>query len=52
MLITSNWGEPWRPPLVVLIVVISVAILTTFVAVLSPTRKIEKMNIVNVVNAG
>ena len=52
MLITSNWGEPWQPPLVVLIVVISTAVLTTFVAVLSPTRKIEKMNIVNVVNAG
>ena len=52
MLITSNWGEPWQPPLVVLIVVISAAILTTFVAVLSPTRKIEKMNIINVVNAG
>lgn len=50
MLITSNWGEPWKPPLVVLIVVISVAVLTTFVAVLSPIRKIKKMSIVNVVN--
>ncbi|WP_313370267.1 ABC transporter permease [Sedimentibacter sp.] len=52
MLITSNWGEPWQPPLAVLIVVISAAILTTFIAVISPTKKIEKMSIVNVVNAG
>lgn len=51
MLITSNWGELWQPPLVVLIVTISAAILTTFVAVISPTRKIEKMSIINVVNA-
>jgi len=52
MLITSNWGELWQPPLVVLVVTISAAILTTFIAVISPTRKIEKMSIVNVVNAG
>lgn len=51
MLIASNWGEIWQPPLVVLIVTILAAILTTFIAVISPTRKIEKMSIVNVVNA-
>lgn len=50
--VTSNWGANWQPPLTVLIVTISVAILTTFIAVISPTRKIEKMSIVNVVNAG
>lgn len=52
MLIASNWGEIWKPPLVVLIVTILAAILTTFIAVISPTRKIEKMSIVNVVNGG
>ena len=52
MLITANWGELWQPPLVVLIVTILAAILTTFIAVISPTRKIEKMSIVHVVNAG
>ncbi|WP_018751225.1 FtsX-like permease family protein [Paenibacillus sanguinis] len=51
MLITANWGELWQPPLAVLIVTISAAILTTFIAVISPTRKIENMSIVNVVNA-
>lgn len=52
MMVTSNWGAHWQPPLTVLIVTISAAILTTFIAVISPTRKIEKMSIVNVVNAG
>lgn len=52
MLITSNWGELWQPPLVVLTAVILAAILTTFIAVISPTKKIEKMSIVNIMNAG
>lgn len=52
LLITSNWGELWQPPLVVLIITISASILTAFIAVASPTRKIRKMSIVNVVNGG
>ncbi len=52
MLITSNWGQNWQPPLAVLIVTIAVAILTTLIAVISPAKKIERMSIVNVVNAG
>lgn len=52
MMITSNWGEPWNPPLIVLAIVVFVTILTTFIAVIAPARKIEKTSIVNVVNAG
>ena len=52
MLITSNWGQEWEPPLLVLVVVISSAILTTFIAVIAPSWKIKKTSIVNVVNAG
>lgn len=52
MLITSNWGQLWEPPLAVLIVTIAAAILTTFISVISPAKKIERMSIVNVVNAG
>ena len=51
-IITSNWGALWQPPLAVLAVTIIAALVTTFVSVLSPTRKIEEMSIVNVVNAG
>jgi len=40
MLITSNWGQLWEPPLAVLIVTIAAAILTTFIAIISPARKI------------
>jgi len=52
LIITSNWGELWQPPLGVLIIIISAAILTTFISVISPTKKIEKMCIVNAINAG
>ncbi|MBF4694069.1 FtsX-like permease family protein [Fusibacter ferrireducens] len=50
-LITSNWGELWEPPLTVLTVTIAAAILTTFIAIILPAKKIESMSIVNVVNA-
>lgn len=52
MLITSNWGQPWQPPVAVLVVTLAAAILTTFIAVISPAKKIERMSIVNAVNAG
>ncbi len=52
LLITSNWGQLWQPPFTLLIIIISAAILTTFIAVISPAKKIERMSIVNVVNAG
>lgn len=52
LLITSNWGEPWRPPLSMLMVTVAASALTTLIAVVPPTRKIERMSIVTVVNAG
>jgi putative ABC transport system permease protein len=51
MLITSNWGQPWQPPITVLTVTIAAAILTAFIAVISLAKNIERMSIVNVVNA-
>ena len=52
MLITSNWGQPWQPPIAILIITITAAILATFIAVISPAKKIERMSVVDVVNAG
>lgn len=52
MLISSNWGQTWQPPVAVLFVTITAAIFTTFIAVVSPTKKIEETSIVDVVNAG
>lgn len=51
LIITSNWGVLWKPPLTILIVTVSAAILTTCIAVILPTKKIQEMSIVNVVNA-
>ncbi|MGG6312424.1 ABC transporter permease [Paenibacillus macerans] len=51
MMITSNWGDPWQPPIPVLAVAVMAAILTTFVAVIAPTKKVAGTSIVDVVNA-
>ncbi|GIP12499.1 MAG: FtsX-like permease family protein [Paenibacillus macerans] len=51
LMITSNWGDPWQPPITVLAVTILAATLTTFAAVISPAKKVKKTSIVNVVNA-
>lgn len=51
MLVTSMWGEPWEPPIMFLVVTVGAAIITTMIAVIFPANKIEKTDIVNVVNA-
>lgn len=51
LIIASIWGETWQPPFAVLAITVFSAILTTFVAVISPTKKIKETSIVNVVNA-
>ena len=51
MLVTSMWGEPWEPPIMFLVVTVGAAIITTIIAVIFPAKKIEKTDIVNVVNA-
>lgn len=52
LLITANWGEPWQPPMTVLMITVTVSILTTLIAVIAPTSRIKNMSIVSVVNAG
>ena len=51
LMITSNWGDLWQPPVIMLAAAVTAAILTTFIAVISPSRKIENMSIVSIVNA-
>ena len=50
MLVTSMWGEPWEPPIMFSVVTVGAAIITTMIAVIFPSKKIEKTDIVNVVN--
>jgi putative ABC transport system permease protein len=49
--ITSHWGIEWRLPLAALGIIIGIAVLTTFLSVIGPVRKINRMDVVNVVNA-
>ncbi len=50
MLVTSMWGEPWEPPIAFLALTVGATIITAIIAVISPAKKIEKTDIVNVVN--
>lgn len=49
--ITANWGQPWQPPILALTITVSASVLTAFIAIIAPTKKIRDMDIVNVVNA-
>lgn len=51
MLVTSMWGEPWKPPIAFLMVTVGAVIITTMIAIIFPAKKIEQTDIVNVVNA-
>lgn len=50
-MITSRWGLQWHPPYLAIIVIVGIAILTTFLSVIRPARKISNTDIVEVVNA-
>lgn len=50
-LVTPMWGEQWKPPLVLLAVIIGASMITTLLAVLIPAKKVEQTSIINVVNA-
>ena len=50
-MITSHWGVQWQPPLAALAVIIGIAVLATFLSVKGPVKKINQLDIVNVVNA-
>ncbi len=50
-MITSRWGLPWQFPYAALAVIIGIALITTLLSVIGPVKKLNKMDIVNVVNA-
>jgi len=49
--ITSHWGIPWQPPLVALAIIVGLSLLTTILSIIGPVKKINDMDIVNVVTA-
>lgn len=50
-MITSRWGPEWQFPFVALDVIIPIAVMATILPVIGPVKKINEMDIVNVVNA-
>lgn len=49
-MITTVWGVPWAIPYAALGIIIAIVLLTTFLSVLGPSKKIKSMSIVNMVN--
>lgn len=48
--ITSHWGVDWQPPLAALAVILVIAVLTAILSVIGPVRRINRMDIVKVIN--
>lgn len=49
LIINSNWGVTWKPPITILVITILAAIVTTYITVYSQSKKVEEMDIVNVI---
>lgn len=50
-MITSRWGLEWQFPFTALAVIIVLSVGATFLSVIGPVKKINKMDVVNVINA-
>lgn len=50
-LITNIWGTAWSIPVIPLILIIAIVLLTSLIAVKSPAKRLERMSIVENINA-
>lgn len=51
LLITSKWGLQWQLPYSMLAVIAAITVIAAFISIIRPVREINRMAIVNVVNA-
>lgn len=50
-IITFKWAIQWTIPLQALLIIISISVITTFLSIIWPIKKIKQMDIVKVINA-
>lgn len=50
-MVTARWGDAWSLPWLPLAIIIGLSLATTFLSIIGPTKKIRRMDIVDVVNA-
>lgn len=50
-MITAHWGDPWQLPIGALLLIVTIVILTSLLAVRGPARRIHTMSIVDTINA-
>ena len=51
MMVSSHWGGAWQVPFSALAVILAVTVLSTVLSVLGPVRKINRMDIVSIIQA-
>jgi ABC-type transport system, involved in lipoprotein release, permease component len=51
MMVSSHWGGAWQVPLSALAVILAITVLSTVLSVIGPVRKINRMDIVRVIQA-
>lgn len=51
IIIESIWGQTWQPPFQLLLIIILATLLTTWIAVILPFKKIKELSIVSIVNS-
>ena len=49
-MITTRWGDAWSLPWLPLVIIIGLSLATTFLSIIGPTKKIRRMDIVDVIN--
>lgn len=50
-MVTYRWGDLWQPPVDILCIIIFVVIITAFLAVRGPARRIREMSIIDTIHA-
>lgn len=50
-MVSSRWGDPWRVPVLIIGIIVGLVIVTAFIAVRNPARRIRELSIVDTISA-
>lgn len=50
-MVSSRWGDPWRVPVLIVGIIVGLVVVTAFIAVRTPARRIRDLSIVDTISA-
>lgn len=50
-MVSSRWGDPWKIPVFILSIIVVLVVVTAFIAVRNPVRRIRSLSIVDTISA-